>query len=361
LNIAASPEGAAGRRPRGARSGPLGACSRWLTPLSWPYAALTGIRRRIVRARAVRLSVPVISIGNLSCGGTGKTPTVEFVCRELIARGRRPAILSRGYRGVRGSDGVPINDEFLVLAANLPGVPHFAGTDRVASGERAIADGADVLVLDDGFQHVRLARDLDLVLLDALHLPTDDRVLPAGFLREPLSALGDATLIAWTRTELAAEADVESAARILADRFPRIPQLRCATRPDVLQRIGGIESAPIGILRELPVLAFSGIGNPDAFAKQLEALGARIAVERRFADHHAYTRADLDTIAGTARRGDVAAVICTQKDAVKIAAPALVGCVSASEVPWYFLRISQTIVSGREDFERAVDRALSPS
>jgi hypothetical protein len=175
--------------------------SRWaapLIPISWLYGLAAERRRARLSARGVRLPVPVVSVGNITCGGTGKTPAVEMIVRDLLARGRHPAILSRGYRA--GADGT--NDEGRVLSRALPEIPHLVVPDRAGGGRAAITAGADVLVLDDGFQHVRLSRDLDLVLIDALDPFGGGRVLPAGLLREPLRAHSRTIAIGWSPAAL---------------------------------------------------------------------------------------------------------------------------------------------------------------
>jgi tetraacyldisaccharide 4'-kinase len=298
----------------------------------------------------VKLPVPVISVGNITCGGTGKTPVVEMLVRALLARGLRPAILSRGYRA--GPDGK--NDEARLLAANLPQVPHFIGGDRIVTGRAAIAAGAEALVLDDGFQHVRLARDLDLVLIDALDPFGGGRPLPAGLLREPLSALSGAGLLAITRGALAPPRALGILRGLLRDRFPRIPRIEIDLEPLGWEPLaGGGELRGPEALAGKKVAAFAGIGNPEAFRRQLVLLGVGVAAWVPFRDHHAYSTRDLEEIGRRARACGADAVATTQKDAVKIGGRPLPG-----PERWLFLRIAARTTAGAEALEQALDRAL---
>jgi tetraacyldisaccharide 4'-kinase len=332
----------------GARSIVRGRWAGLLLPVSWVYGAIAARRRARARKKAARLLVPVLSVGNITCGGTGKTPVVEMLVRRLLEKGLRPAILSRGYRA--GPDGS--NDEARVLAANLPGVPHLQRADRVAAGREAIAAGADVLVLDDGFQHQRLARDLDLVLIDALDPFGGGRVLPAGLLREPLAALGEATLIGITRAPLVPPALRGILRGLLRDRFPGIPRVEIEMDPVDLSPLAGGDPLPPEALRGIAVLAFAGLGNPEAFRRELERRGARIAAWLPFPDHHPYRPADLERVAAAAGRAGAEAIVTTQKDAVKLTPP------SAGAVPWLVLRIAGRAAAGAEELEAALELAL---
>jgi tetraacyldisaccharide 4'-kinase len=286
-------------------------------------------------------------VGNITCGGTGKTPVVEMLARELLLRGRRPAILSRGYRG--GAE--RMGDEARVFARNLPGVPHLRDPDRVRAARAAVSGGADVLVLDDGFQHVRLARDLDLVLIDALDPFGGGRVLPAGLLREPLEALGGATLLGITRGALVTPAHRGVLATILRERCPGTPQVEIDLEPLGWQPLSGGEPLPPAALSGKRVAAFAGLGNPRAFRLQLEAMGLEVAVWLPFPDHHAYRPRDLAEVERRARAAGVEAVVTTQKDAVKIPP-------GAAGESWRFLRIACRAGKGAGELARALDSIL---
>ncbi len=268
-----------------------------------------------------RAGVPVVSVGNLSLGGTGKTPCVEWVSRFYRERDVRVAILSRGY----GSE-VGRNDEAMVLEENLPDVPHLQDQDRVAAAERAVEElESELLVLDDGFQHRRLHRDLDIVLIDATHPPSRDRLFPRGTLREPLSGLRRAGAIVLTRCDQVAGTEVEAIRARLAARWPQTPVATSEHRP--LELLGGTdERAAVTELAGRPVGAFCGIGNPAAFRNTLTGLGATVADFRPFPDHHGYTREDVADLTRWAAALPTGAVIATtQKDWVKLRMPDLAG------------------------------------
>ncbi len=328
-----------------------------LRPVAWAYGQVALRRRVRLSQRAKRLSVPVVSVGNITCGGTGKTPTVEMLARDLAERGRRPAILSRGYRASRPrqaighEDTAVVNDEFAVLSANVPDVPHLQGKNRVETGHRAVAAGSDVIILDDGFQHVRLGRDLDFVLVDALRPFSNGCVLPAGLLREPLSCLQHADLFGITRSELVSEAQLSTLKTYLQRRFPGIDRVVLRTLP-VGWTDGQGASWPTEALVGRTVLAFCGLGHPRAFRLGLEQLGLRVARFLCFRDHHRYTLEDLQRIESIAGRMRVDDVVMTQKDAVKLPA-------HAPFSDWKFLRIAQDVVEGGEAYERALDRLLA--
>jgi tetraacyldisaccharide 4'-kinase len=325
-----------------------------LVPLSWPYGAAAAARRRWWRGRARSLPAPVVSVGNLTCGGTGKTPVVEMVVRDLLARGWSPAILSRGYGPAASGSEAPrrFNDEYLVLAENLPGVPHYQGGSRLETGRVALERGADILVLDDGFQHFQLARDLDMVLIDALDPFGGGNLLPAGLLREPVAALAAASLVGITRCELAPAAELEALAAYLALRFPGLPQVLIESRPEAWADLDG-KVEPAAALRGRPVLGFCGIGNPEAFRRQLLALDVELRGWAAFRDHRRYSAADVSRLARLAAECGAQAVVMTQKDAVKLRSPELRR--EAGELPWRYLRIRFAIRSGEEGYRRALE------
>lgn len=354
-----APEGSAARRLWEA-AGPL------LAPFSWPYAGAALLRRRWWRFRAVSLPAPVVSVGNITCGGTGKTPVVEMVVRDLAARGCRPAILSRGYgappperrerTGRTEPPPVGVNDEYLVLAENLPGVPHYVGTDRVAAGRRALANGADTLVLDDGFQHVRLERDLDFVLIDALDpFGPGRRCLPAGLLREPIRVLRHADLVGITRIDLVERDRLRELSRLLERRFPAVPRLHLRTRSLGWKDPEGGEVA-LDALRGEPVLGFSGIGNPAAFRRQLAGLGVEVREWLVFRDHHRYTPREVARLAARASELGAGAVVMTQKDAVKLRLDAMREAMGP--LPWLYLGIAQTVEEGEDAYRHAIEQVV---
>jgi tetraacyldisaccharide 4'-kinase len=320
---------------------------------SLPYGLAVRLRNCCYQwgwRRSHRVPVPVVSIGNLTVGGTGKTPCVEFVARFYRDLELRVAILSRGY----GSDS-GCNDEALVLEDNLPDVPHLQGADRVALAQTAVEElEAEVLVLDDGFQHRRLARDLDVVLIDATDPWGQGYLLPRGLLREPPSSLNRADVVVLTRCDQVGPEEKERLRRRVARLAAALPVVETRHEPVELVNDDG-ERENINMLRQRPVAAFCGIGNPDAFRRTLEDQGARVSAVRAFADHHAYSRADVEELDEWVRgMPEPTLAVTTQKDLVKLRLSQLGGR------PLWALRIDLRIEAGGEEFEQrlraAVDR-----
>lgn len=297
-----------------------------LTAASTLYGAAATWRRTWYARdpnRRRRLGRPVISVGNLRVGGSGKTPVVACLARLLAARGETPAILSRGYARENASDGVTVvsdgrrvlatldraGDEPLMLARALPGIPVVVGNDRYVSGRLAERQlGATVHLLDDGFQHLALARDVDLVLASEADL--DDRLLPAGRLREPLRAASSAdALLSPANPEalrrLASALGVATAFRVIST----------LVEPRPLARSAGAPPGP-----GVPIFGVAGIARPDRFFTDLQAAGHPLAGTLAFRDHHRYSRADVERIERAARHVGAAAVMTTEKDAVRLEA-----------------------------------------
>jgi tetraacyldisaccharide 4'-kinase len=345
------------RRTRGGRlAGAL------LAPASWSYGAVVAARnRRYDRGGALVERVParVVSVGNLTVGGSGKTPFTLWLASRLAARGRRVAIVARGYRKrlpgvvVVGRDGTPLvsardgGDEAVLLARRFAG-PVVVGEDRVAAAREACrAFAAEVIVLDDGFQHRRLGRDLDIVLLASD--PSVERLLPAGPLREPLGALARAGAIV--------AMDAPPAVLAVGPRgLPRF-QARTAATTLVEVRDGRWRERDVDTLAGRDVVALAGIARPERFVASLEALGARVRRREFLADHHGYDGNDLARVAAWAAHG---LVVTTEKDLVKLAdlerdPPVLALRVSACAEPAAELErlaAGEDVVCGEPDPER---------
>lgn len=296
-----------------------------------------------------RVGVPVISIGNITLGGTGKTPMVEWVCRWLRERGLRVTIVSRGYKAEDGG----ANDEALELEQKLPDVPHVQNPDRVTAARMAIEEfECQAIVLDDAFQHRRIARDLDLVLIDSQEPFGFEHVFPRGTLREPLAGLARADCIILTRADMLGPDD-RSAVRKRDLRFaPRAIWCECVHRPVALVTARG-EATPLAALRGQRVAAFAGIGNPAGFRHTLASCGYEVSLFREFADHHAYARSDLLSLAEWARQAEIAAVLCTQKDLVKI------GLDQLGDKPLFAVRVGVEFLAGQSDLERKLQEVVS--
>jgi tetraacyldisaccharide 4'-kinase len=294
--------------------------------------------------------VPVVSVGNLTAGGTGKTPCVEHVARFYRALDLCVAVLSRGYGAQAGP-----NDEALVLEDNLPDVPHLQGPDRAALARVAAEElDSEVLVLDDGFQHRRLARDLDLVLVDATDPFGGGHLLPRGLLREHPRGLRRAQFILLTRCDQASPAEVDRLSQRVARLAPGVPVARTRHEPVELVNSDG-ETAPLDLLRGQRVLAFAGVGNPDAFRRTLGALGAEVADFRAFADHHPYTRADVDGLHAWGRAWPHEGfLVTTQKDLVKLRLARLGGR------PLWAVRVRLGFETGQDVLERMLRAVVGP-
>lgn len=283
-----------------------GAGARALVPLSWLYGAVTAARNAAFDhglLPSYPLGLPAVSVGNLSVGGTGKTPLSAWLAQHLLSAGVRPAILLRGYG----------DDEPLVHERLTPGAIVVADPDRVRGAATARGRGAQVLVLDDAFQHRRAQRDLDIVLV-AAEQGGAHRLLPAGPLREPRSALGRAHVLIVTRKRATA-AEADAVAAQWAAEQPALTVVVATLAPGDLVRVGGTERRAVASLRGAAVLAISAIGAPAAFEGQLADLGATIE-SAAFADHHAFTDADVGALAARAAASGLA--VCTLKDAVKL-------------------------------------------
>lgn len=305
----------------GRRRGPLATMLRsGLQIASWGYRGGVAWRnRRFDRGRREihHAPIPVISVGNLTAGGTGKTPMVEWICRWLRAHDRRVAILSRGYGAER--DGV--NDEALQLEQLLPDVPHLQDPDRVRLAEIAYEElESEILVLDDGFQHRRLHRDLDLVLIDATNPFGFGHLLPRGLLREPKQSLARADLVILTRVDQVDPVELEKLRREVRRLAPSRPVVETSHHATRLLSTDG-EMKPLGGSGEagMRVVAFCGIGNPSSFRRTLEQVGYEVVDLKTYPDHHRFRREDLAELDRWSRGHTHAErVVCTHKDLVKI-------------------------------------------
>jgi tetraacyldisaccharide 4'-kinase len=310
-----------------------GAATIALAPLGLVYGAAIKVRSALYRNGILKtqsVSIPVISVGNITTGGTGKTPLVEWIASELAARGHRVCVLTRGYRRANPTERVVVSDgdqiladagqsgdEAMMLARSLVGkAAVVCDADRVAGANWAIENlKPDALILDDGFQHVRIGRDLDIVTIDATNPWGAGRLLPAGILREPIKSLGRADCIILTRTSNTINAGLQERIRQATD-----APIFCSTT--VFRRVTALDSLENAIeeetLRKQPISAFCGIGNPNAFFKQLREEGFDLQHTEAFRDHHKYSQTDIDLVSRRAADAGAQALITTAKDAVKL-------------------------------------------
>lgn len=344
------------------------------------FALVVKLRRLLYRTRLLRdytLGVQVIAIGNLTVGGTGKTPVVEKFARELKDQGRNVAILSRGYRSkpvpLRRrllnrllfrtestpprvvSDGKSLlldsetaGDEPYMLASNLRDVVVLVDKDRVKSGLYAIERfGCDTLLLDDGFQYWKLAgRRSDVVLIDRQQPFGNGHLLPRGTLREPPSHLGRAHVIFITKSD----GQTASLRERIARYNPRAPIIECVHHPLYLEDVFTGERRPLDLLRGRRVATISGIAQPESFEQSLVRLGAELVYTKRFADHHRFSQQELLNAINRCKKREVELIITTQKDAVRF--PKL----DRRDLPILFMRVEIQIVRGARDFQECVRR-----
>jgi tetraacyldisaccharide 4'-kinase len=306
-------------------------------PFSPIYSCMMANRRNLYLKgvfRQHRLAVPVISVGNLVMGGTGKTPLVQYIARLLLKNNRKPGILSRGYKGsARSSVNVVSNgreillgadeagDEPRLLAETLPGIPVITGKKRYPAGCYALKNLAvDTLILDDGFQHLAVKRDVDLVLFSARKLLGTGRVLPGGELREPLSALNRADGFVITGAEPQFASQVKDFVVFLENKFPDIPVFSGKYRPTEILRAdhNKIDSMPISKIMEQPLFGFCGIAQPESLESTLKELQINQVGFQPFPDHYIYSQNDLLLLIEKAKASGATGLITTAKDFVKL-------------------------------------------
>ncbi|MGE3354163.1 MAG: tetraacyldisaccharide 4'-kinase [Planctomycetota bacterium] len=290
-----------------------------LWPLGLLYGAVAAARNLAFDRgwkASFALPVPVVSIGNLTVGGTGKTPTVLWLCELARAHGKHPGVLARGYGRAPGA---ALNDEGEMLQRRLPWLLQEQDPDRVAAGRRLVERGADFVVLDDGFQHRRLRREIDVVCVDAQRPFGNGQCLPAGDLREGRAGLRRAGLVLLTRAQgLSAEAvDARRERLRRLARNDALPVFACAHAPQDLVRRPGGEVVPLDALRGRRVVLLTGVARPDSVRRTADELGAEVVQELRHRDHHRFTAAEVEAAAATARRLD-AALLTTEKDDARL-------------------------------------------
>ncbi len=354
---------------------------RWiLQGLSHVYRAIVSARLALYRRRIYRehaLGAPVVSVGNITVGGTGKTPVVELLARELTAGGRKVAILSRGYKSVPKplpvrvwekltgkkrsftprivSDGQALlldsrtaGDEPFMLANNLRGVVVLVDRDRVKSGLYALEHfGADVLLLDDGYQYIRLEHRIEIALIDRQAPFGNEHMLPRGTLREPPENLRRATHILLTKCTGADNSDLIARIR----KFNRTADIIETThRARHLRNLLTGEVKPLEFLAGKRIGSLCGIAAPESFEGALRGLGARIELAKTYTDHHRYTDKEVEGFISRCARRNVDAILTTEKDAVRI--PRILD----PEVPLYYLRVEIEILRGQDAWERLIDQ-----
>jgi tetraacyldisaccharide 4'-kinase len=339
-----------------------------LLPLAALYGAVMFLRNRAFDWGILptsRVEVPVIAVGNLAAGGTGKTPLVEFLVGYLLKLGRRVAVVSRGYgRSSRGvvvvseGNGAMVDartggDEAVQVARKFPAAAVVVGERRIDAARKAVEDlKADVLVLDDAFQHRWIDRQLNILVLDAGSDIRTEAMLPAGTRREPLAGIGRADMIAWSRTTPASlRTDLQ---RAVAPWFNG-PLLMFRSEPAALRRADGFAGS--GCMGK-KVLAVSGIANPCRFFDALKGLGAQVVSELVFPDHHAFRRGDISKILEIFRKVHADLIVTTEKDWVRATADDLIRRNFLAAYPVWYLPITVTIVEGEEMLDETVRQTM---
>ncbi|MFZ4396585.1 MAG: tetraacyldisaccharide 4'-kinase [Kiritimatiellia bacterium] len=349
--------------------------------LSHAYRSVVELRLWLYRQGLLRhhtLGCQVIGIGNLTVGGTGKTPVVEVFARELQQAGRRVAILSRGYKKEEPpvaerlldalllrerrrpprvvSDGRALlldsargGDEPYMLATNLPNVVVLVDKDRVKSGRYAIQHfGCDTLLLDDGFQYLRLKHRVEIVLVDRTNPFGNGHCLPRGVLREPVRSIRRATMVFLTKCD--GVADTSALQAQIRSFNPTAEIIECRHSARYLQNLLTKQQEPLAFLRGQRVATVSGIAAPEGFEREVERHGATVIQRERFADHHRYTQQEILDIINRAHAAGASAIVTTEKDAVRF--PRL----DRSDVQVLFLRVQIELLSGLEDFNALIAR-----
>lgn len=352
--------------------------------LSFLFSGIAQLRFWLYKHRILHdqpLGSLVVVVGNLTVGGTGKTPVVEKFAKALRDRGRKVAILSRGYKSKSAprwkkwwwalthaeeppprivSDGERVlldseqaGDEPYMLAKNLPGVIVLVDKNRVKAGAYAIKRfGCDTLVLDDGFQYLPLKGSLNLLLVDKTNPFGNGHLLPRGILREPVKHLRRASYVFLTKSNGQRDPELEA---LIQKHNPGVDVIECAHRPQYLQRFGNGERQPLTFLKGRRVAAFSGIATPESFEKFLRDLGAKLVTRERYMDHYRYADEDFADLIALAQREGAECLVTTEKDAVRI--PESLVC----PLPLYYLRLEIEILHGAADFDEAVARICFPT
>lgn len=342
------------------------------------YGAGVAVKLALYRSGLLKrhkLSCKVISLGNVTVGGTGKTPTAQRLAAIIRDMGYKVVVLNRGYRaGWKGEVGVvsdgrktymtvaEAGDEAYLLAKNLPGVPVIIGKDRTVTGDYAVQRfGAEVIILDDGYQHWQLERDIDIVLIDTLNVFGNNFLLPRGTLREPLSNLDRAHAFLLTKVDQSTENVRENLKHTLSLYNEQAIVVESVHHPQCFIEIEewykGINYKSVGLetARQRPVMAFSAIGNPSSFEQTINDLGAQLIDAVRYPDHHNYTMAEMQAVMQKAVDKGVCALITTEKDAVKIPSEFIH---SDRPLPVYVLNIELRFQEGSESFLQMIQGKL---
>jgi tetraacyldisaccharide 4'-kinase len=344
-----------------------------MRPLLLPCVPLYGVGVTIrnwffdiglLRSRKVR--VPVISVGNLSAGGSGKTPFVEMLAKRLLFADRKVAIISRGYKRqssgmlvvsngtVQCADALAGGDEPAQLAAKLTGAVVIVDEQRVRGAEYAIEKfGSEVIILDDGFQHRSLKRDLDILVLPVDEVEKPDWMLPAGNRREPMSSIRRASLIAISRCESVVQFQK---AKTEVQHWTGKPVIGLTTRVSAFRRASSRFSVDLGGIKGKSVVAFSGIGNPESFVRTLHTLGLELKQHVVFPDHHRYRGGELRNLELLLTKTRADYCVTTEKDVARLSSPKNEFSDFLENTPVFFVEIEQSVIAGENELNEGIDK-----
>lgn len=352
-----------------------------LKGLSWVYSSVIALRVFLYQhgiLEQYRLPCKVISLGNITVGGTGKTPTAQTLAATIRDHGFKVAILNRGYRanwrGTVGvvSDGKHIfmtaheaGDEAFQLAKNLPGIPIIIGKNRALSGQYAVEHfQVDVVILDDGYQHLQLARDVNIVLIDALNIFGNNYLLPRGTLREPLKNLDRADAVLLTKVDQSNDEAMATIRSTLARYNDQAVIVESVHRPQGFSEVASwykdaaTAIQPIDTLKSVKILAFSGIGNPSSFEQTLNDLETEMIAAVRYPDHYSYAMSEMQRLMQQAIDAGAQALVTTEKDAVKIPAEFIH---SHRPLPVYVLTIEVELTDSGGEFIDYIKKVITSS
>ena len=325
-----------------------------LEAIYFPAITIRNLWYDVVPGAVHSVDVPVISIGNVTMGGTGKTPLTAAVVKYILNRAGRPAVISRGYKAKPGE----LNDEGKELQTRNPDGIYVQNPNRVLAAKTLCSQDESsrprAIILDDGFQHRRLARNLDVVLIDALNPFGYDRICPRGTLRESLRSLRRADCVIITHADGVSEQRLQDIEQRVLAYNPGIAVSRACHRPGALRLITG-ETVALESINGKRVLAFCGLGNPDAFRQTVNSLGCVCEQFNVYPDHYQYTNTDQNDIISLARESKVDAIVCTMKDYVKLS-----DAMTRSPVPVYGIEINMEFLTGEKEFWALIDNVLSP-
>jgi tetraacyldisaccharide 4'-kinase len=316
--------------------------------------------------RTQKVAAPVISVGNLSAGGSGKTPFVELLAKRLMHAGRKVAVVSRGYRRegsgllvvsngtVQCADASVAGDEPAQMAAKLSGVVVIVDEQRTRGASYAIEKfGANVIILDDGFQHRYLQRTVDVLVIPVSEIEHPGTLLPAGNRREPLSSIRRASLVALSRCETIAQFEN---ARAIVRKWTDRPVIGLATRVAAFRRASTRFSVDIAGMKGKSVLAFSGIGTPGSFDHSLKGLGLDVKKHVSFPDHHHYRRDDLERLKHLMKEVGADYCVTTEKDVARLSAHKDDYQRFLEETPLFYLEIEHDLLAGEQELREGIDR-----